>query len=82
MLIERTFAIGGYLCVGSAGLFAAVAVASGALAVAPELLLTPVLFGIMGVMFLYAAAQARADRRALLSLGNASGPAGPDRPSP
>ena len=68
-MAERTFAIGGWLCVGAAVLFAVAIVGSGALAVAPEVLTTPVLFGVMGGLFLAVSRQARADRRSLLSTG-------------
>jgi hypothetical protein len=82
MMVERTFAIGGWLCLGSAALFIAGIVASDAFVEAPELLLTPLLFGVMGGMFLYASAQARADRRALLLIGSGPErePSSPPRP--
>jgi len=67
MLIERTFAVGGWLCVAAAALYVVAIVGAGAFDAV--LLVTPVLFSVMGAMFLYASAQARADRRRLLALG-------------
>ena len=77
MLIERSFEIGATLCVGASVLFALAVLLSGVFVDQPMLLLTPVLFFVVGCLFLATARQARRDRMELLALGEAPFPHGP-----
>ena len=69
MLIERTFAIGEALCLASALLLGAALALTGAIAEDPFLAISPVLFVIVGGLFLVTSRQAHADRMELLALG-------------
>ena len=82
MLIERTFAIGGALCLAAAALLGAALVLTAALSEDPFLVATPVLFVVLAALFVVTARQARSDRAALLSLAErGADPSAPERRS-
>ncbi len=80
MLVERVFTIGAALCLALAVLVGAAFAAVGAVALDPLVLVAPALFGVLAGIFTATARQAKADRQALLGLGDTPrSPPGPGR---
>jgi hypothetical protein len=80
MLIERTFAVGGVLCIVLGALLAAAFLSAGGLALLAGAVLGPVLLIGFGGFFLYVARQARQDRQRLLALAESPPPTEGQRP--
>jgi hypothetical protein len=75
VLVERTFAIGGWVCLTGAVVLAAAFVRVGAVGADPLVLLTPGMLGGFGGFFLWVSVGARTERIRLLELAEE-----PERP--
>jgi hypothetical protein len=77
MLVERSFFIGGAICVAAGGLFLADLALQGALSIDPILALPGALFLVFGGIFLATARSARRHREGLLREGENGLPGAP-----
>ena len=69
MLLETTFRVGGAVCLLAGALLLAVFATEGLAAAYFEVYLSPVMFFVLGAIFLYVAAGAARERQELLRLG-------------